>query len=251
MKRLGALALRFLPSCHGLVAGNRRGNRRRRQAGRPCNKPMTHKRNGCFSWRCTTQRSSAWKTDAWRSFSHSRRRSCWPKEVCGGGTGVSAGLKVYHTVHGEFHADVAATLNHMGGPPAHVRLYAQAEPLLTLALAIKERLVGLDHSDVALSVVILAQLRVIHKSSRRKRNRCTVDPWRSQSGRWGRPIQRSRRCWRTLPKCCGNEGVQTRRSRRSCGPKTFARSGVEPAAPSSVAYPLWQCTTSRLPSTGA
>jgi hypothetical protein len=45
---------------------------------------------------------------------------------------------------------------------------------------------GLDHPDVALSVVNLAQLRVV-KGSRRKRNRCTVEPWRFENGHWGVP----------------------------------------------------------------
>ncbi len=65
--------------------------------------------------------------------------------------------------------------------------YAQAEPLLTRALAINEKLLGLDHPDVALSVVSLAQLRVV-QGSRKKRNHGTVEPWRLESGRWGRPI---------------------------------------------------------------
>jgi tetratricopeptide (TPR) repeat protein len=39
--------------------------------------------------------------------------------------------------------------------------YAQAEPLLTRALTIKEKPLGLDHRGVALSVVNLAQLRVV------------------------------------------------------------------------------------------
>ena len=92
-------------------------------------------------------------------------------------------LEVYQTVHDEYHADVAAMLNNLETLHRMYGLYAQAEPLLTRALAIKEKLLGLDHSDVALSVVNLAQLRVVHMSSRRKRNRCTVDPWRLESGR--------------------------------------------------------------------
>ena len=219
--------------------------------GRPCNKPMTHKRNGCFSWRCTTQRSSAWKTDAWRSFSHSRRRSCRPREVCGGGTGVSAGLKVYQTVHGEFHADVAATLNHLGGPPAHVRPVCPGGALADA---------GSGHQRETRGPRPFRRGVACRESGPAARGpqeqpekaeplyrRSLAIPERAL----GPPIQRSRRCWRTLPKCCGNEGVQTRWSRRSCAPKTFARSGVEPVTPSSVAYPLWQCTTNRLPSTGA
>ena len=96
-------------------------------------------------------------------------------------------LKIYQTVHGEFHAAVTATLNNLGVLHRMYGQYAQAEPLLTRTLAIKEKLLSLDHPDVALSVVNLAQLRVA-KGSRRKRNRCTVEPWRFVSGRWGRPI---------------------------------------------------------------
>ena len=70
-------------------------------------------------------------------------------------------LKIYQTVHGEFHAAVAATLNNLGGLHCMYGQYAQAEPLLTRALAINEKPLGLDHPDVALSVVSLAQLRVV------------------------------------------------------------------------------------------
>ena len=59
-------------------------------------------------------------------------------------------------MHDEFHADVAATLNNLEILHRMYGLYAQAEPLLTRALAIKEKLLGFDHSDVALSVVNLA-----------------------------------------------------------------------------------------------
>jgi tetratricopeptide (TPR) repeat protein len=65
-------------------------------------------------------------------------------------------LKIYQTVHGEFHAAVAATLNNLRGHHRIYGRYAQAEPLLTRALVIKEKLLGLDHPDVALSVVNLA-----------------------------------------------------------------------------------------------
>jgi tetratricopeptide (TPR) repeat protein len=65
-------------------------------------------------------------------------------------------LKIYRTVHGEFHAVVAATLNNLGALHCMYGQYAQAEPLLTRALAIKEKLLGLDHPDVTLSVVNLA-----------------------------------------------------------------------------------------------
>lgn len=70
-------------------------------------------------------------------------------------------LKIYQTVHGEFHAAVAATLNNLGDLHCMYGQYAQAEPLLTRALAINEKPLGLDHPDVALSVVNLAQLRVV------------------------------------------------------------------------------------------
>jgi Tfp pilus assembly protein PilF len=57
-------------------------------------------------------------------------------------------LKIYRTVHGEFHTVVAATLNNLGVLHCMYGQYAQAEPLLTRALAIKEKLLGLDHPDV-------------------------------------------------------------------------------------------------------
>ena len=65
-------------------------------------------------------------------------------------------LRVYQTVHGEFHADVAATLNNLGILHRMPGQHVQAEPLLTRVLTIKEKLFGLDHPDVALSVVNLA-----------------------------------------------------------------------------------------------
>ena len=71
------------------------------------------------------------------------------------------GLKICQPVHGELHADVAATLNNLRVLHRVYGQYAQAEPLLTRALAIKEKLLGLDRPDVALSVVNLAQLRVV------------------------------------------------------------------------------------------
>jgi tetratricopeptide (TPR) repeat protein len=97
------------------------------------------------------------------------------------------GLKICQTVHGELHTDVAATLNNLRVLHRVYGQYAQAEPLLTQALVIKEKLLGLDRPDVALSVVNLGQLRVVQKGSRRKRNRCTVEPWRFESRRWGVP----------------------------------------------------------------
>jgi len=70
-------------------------------------------------------------------------------------------LKIYQAVHGEFHADVVATLNNLRVLHRIYGRYAQAEPLPTRALTIKEKLLGLDHRDVALSVVNLAQLCVV------------------------------------------------------------------------------------------
>jgi tetratricopeptide (TPR) repeat protein len=70
-------------------------------------------------------------------------------------------LNIYQTVHGQFQADVAATLNNLGVLHRMYGRYAQAESLLTRALTIKEKLLGLDHRDVALSRVNLAQLRVV------------------------------------------------------------------------------------------
>jgi tetratricopeptide (TPR) repeat protein len=49
-------------------------------------------------------------------------------------------LKIYQTVHDEFHAEVAATLNNLGVLHRMYGQYAQAEPLLTRVLAIKEKL---------------------------------------------------------------------------------------------------------------
>jgi hypothetical protein len=43
-------------------------------------------------------------------------------------------------VHDEFHAEVAATLNNLGVLHRMYGQYAQAEPLLTRVLAIKEKL---------------------------------------------------------------------------------------------------------------
>ena len=112
-------------------------------------------------------------------------------------------LKIYQTVHGEFHADVAVTLNNLRVLHRMNGQSAQAEPLLTRALAIKEKLLGLDHSDVALSVVNLAQLRVVQEQPEKAEPlycRSLAIPERAL----GTPIQRSRRCWRTLPRPCGN-----------------------------------------------
>jgi hypothetical protein len=71
------------------------------------------------------------------------------------------GLKICQPVHGELHADVAATLNNLRVLHRVYGQYAQAEPLLMRVLAIEEKLLGLDHPAVPLSVVNLAQLRVV------------------------------------------------------------------------------------------
>jgi hypothetical protein len=51
-------------------------------------------------------------------------------------------LKIYQTVHGEFHAGVVSTLNNLGILHCVYRQHAQAEPLLIRALAIKEELMA-------------------------------------------------------------------------------------------------------------
>lgn len=55
MKRPCVFALSILPSCYGLVAGNRSESRRRRQDSGLCVKTGTRIRNGIFLWRHTTQ----------------------------------------------------------------------------------------------------------------------------------------------------------------------------------------------------
>ena len=71
-------------------------------------------------------------------------------------------VKVYQTVHGEFHADVVATLNRPGDPPSHVRPVCPGRALADAGSG-HQRELGLDHPDVALSVVNLAQLRVVQE----------------------------------------------------------------------------------------
>ena len=51
-------------------------------------------------------------------------------------------LKIYQTVHGQFHAGVVSTLNNLGILHCVYCQPAQAEPLLTRALAIKEELLA-------------------------------------------------------------------------------------------------------------
>jgi hypothetical protein len=51
-------------------------------------------------------------------------------------------LKIDQTAHGEFPAAVVSTLNNLGILHCVYRQHAQAEPLLTRALAIKEELLA-------------------------------------------------------------------------------------------------------------
>jgi len=51
-------------------------------------------------------------------------------------------LNIYQTVQGEFYADAVATLNNLGVLHRMPVQHAQAEPLLTRALAIKEKLLA-------------------------------------------------------------------------------------------------------------
>jgi Tetratricopeptide repeat len=66
-------------------------------------------------------------------------------------------LKIYQTVHGDFPASVVSTLNNLGILHCVYRQHAQAEHLLTMALAIKEELLARS-CDMALSFVNLPQL---------------------------------------------------------------------------------------------
>ena len=75
---------------------------------------------------------------------------------------------------------------------------AQGELLLTSAPSVQDKLLDLDHSDVASNVVTSASLRVIQERLEKAESRGRIDV-----------------------------------------PRVFARIGVEPVAPSSVAYPLW------------
>jgi hypothetical protein len=113
------------------------------------------------------------------------------------------GLKVCQTVHGEFHADVTATLNNLRVIHRVYGQYCQGGTLAARALAIKEKLLGLDHPDVALSVVNLAQLRVVHPRAAGESG--TAVPSNLGDSRAGTGVyhQRSRRRWRTLPMLCG------------------------------------------------
>jgi tetratricopeptide (TPR) repeat protein len=67
-------------------------------------------------------------------------------------------LKIYQTVRGETHADVAATLNNLGVLYRRHGQYADAEPLLLRAAAIKEKVFGPEHLELALTLKNLAQL---------------------------------------------------------------------------------------------
>ena len=73
------------------------------------------------------------------------------------------GLKVCQTVHGEFHADVAATLNYLRVIHRVYGQYAKAEPLLRGLWPSKRNSFGPRPSGRGLSVVNLAQLRVVQR----------------------------------------------------------------------------------------
>lgn len=111
--------------------------------------------------------------------------------------------KIYQTVHGEFHADVAVMLNNLGVLHRVYGQHAQAEPLLTRALAIKVKLLDLDHPDVALNVVNRALLCVVQEQPEKTEllyRRFLAIRERALE----QTIQRSRRRWKTLPMSCGN-----------------------------------------------
>jgi hypothetical protein len=69
-------------------------------------------------------------------------------------------LKIYQTVHTNF-TPMSLPRSTTWGLPSNLRSVCPGGPLLTRALAIKEKLLGLDHPDMALSVGNLAQLRVV------------------------------------------------------------------------------------------
>ena len=73
------------------------------------------------------------------------------------------GLKVCQTVHGEFHADVTATLNNLRVIHRVYGSMPRRNPCCAGSGHKRETLLGLDHPDVALSVVNLAQLRVVQR----------------------------------------------------------------------------------------
>ena len=58
-------------------------------------------------------------------------------------------LKIYQDVHGENHLDVAAMLNNLGVLHRKHGQYADAQRLLSRALAIKEKLLGPAHTLLA------------------------------------------------------------------------------------------------------
>ena len=74
---------------------------------------------------------------------------------------VSASAEDLPNSAGEFHTDVAATLNSLGVLHRMYAQYAKAEPLPTPAMAVKEKLLGLDHTDMALSIGNVAQPHMV------------------------------------------------------------------------------------------
>ena len=138
-------------------------------------------------------------------------------------------LKIYQAVHGENHADVAATLNNLGVLHRMYGQYAEAEPLLMRALAIKERLLGPNHPDVALSVANLGQLYVA-QGQPAKAEPFYAGRWPSSKRRWGPPIRKWPRRLRNWPTSCANSVAATRRSPWICRHGRSAPSGVEPVA---------------------
>jgi hypothetical protein len=111
-------------------------------------------------------------------------------------------LNIYQTVPGEFPAAVVSTLNNLGILHCVYRQHAQAEHLLTRALAIKEELLA---SIMRHGVEFRESAPVAHGNGQpKKRNRSALEPWRFESGRWGRSIRRSRGRRRLLPMPCWN-----------------------------------------------
>jgi tetratricopeptide (TPR) repeat protein len=135
-------------------------------------------------------------------------------------------LKIYQAVHGENHADVAATLNNLGVLHRMYGQYAEAEPLLSRSLAIKERLLGPNHPDVALSVANLGQLYVAQgqpaKAEPLYRRALSIR-------KWPRPLK----IW---PTSCASSVAALRRWLWICRHGRSVRSGVEDARYSVVAY---------------
>ena len=58
-------------------------------------------------------------------------------------------LKIYESLRGPDHADVATALNNLAGLYRLMGNYRRAEPLYLRALAIREKAVGVDHPSLA------------------------------------------------------------------------------------------------------